>query len=90
VHASGYHVLRIGHLEERVLIEIEAEIAGNVWKIEKAVGDRVSEEDVLLILESMKMEIPVESPEDGTVTVLQVGEGDQVSEDDPVATMETA
>jgi len=38
----------------------------------------------------MKMEIPVESPEDGTVTVLQVGEGDQVSEDDPVATVETA
>ena len=46
--------------------------------------------DTILIVESMKMEIPVESPEDGTVTVLQVGEGDQVSEDDPVATVETA
>lgn len=74
--------LRIGHLEERVLIEIEAEIAGNVWKIEKAVGDRVGEEDVLLILESMKMEIPVEAPSAGTVSKIRVGEGDNVEEGD--------
>ena len=59
---------------------LEAEIAGNVWKIEKAVGDRVSEEDVLLILESMKMEIPVEAPCSGTVSEIRVAEGDTVDE----------
>jgi acetyl-CoA carboxylase biotin carboxyl carrier protein len=62
------------------LIEIEAEIAGNVWKVEKAAGDRVKEEDVLLILESMKMEIPVESPCSGTVGEVRVQEGDTVEE----------
>jgi acetyl-CoA carboxylase biotin carboxyl carrier protein len=67
-------------LEDRILIEIEAEIAGNVWKIEKAVGDRVSEEDVLLILESMKMEIPVEAPCGGRVSEIRVAEGDTVDE----------
>ena len=74
--------LRSARLEERVLIEIEAEIAGNVWKIEKSVGDRVSEEDVLLILESMKMEIPVEAPSAGNVSTIRVGEGDNVEEGD--------
>ncbi|MCS5637318.1 MAG: biotin/lipoyl-binding carrier protein [Myxococcota bacterium] len=62
------------------MIEIEAEIAGNVWKIEKSVGDRVSEEDVLLILESMKMEIPVEAPCSGKVSEIRVAEGDAVDE----------
>ena len=49
-------------------IEVEAQITGNVWKIEKAVGDSVEEEDVLLIVESMKMEIPVAAPAAGKVT----------------------
>lgn len=62
------------------LIEIEAEIAGNVWKIEKQAGDRVEQEDVLLILESMKMEIPVEAPCKGTVGEVRVQEGDTVEE----------
>jgi acetyl-CoA carboxylase biotin carboxyl carrier protein len=60
--------------------EIEAQIAGNVWKIETAVGARVEEEDVLLILESMKMEIPVEAPHAGTVTEIRVAEGDNIEE----------
>ncbi len=60
--------------------EVEAQIAGNVWKVEKALGDRVKEEDVLLILESMKMEIPVESPCSGTVGEVRVQEGDTVEE----------
>ena len=72
------------------MIEIEAEIAGTVWKIEKAVGDRVKEEEVLLILESMKMEIPVESPVAGTVAELLVAEGDAVAEDDPVVRIDPA
>jgi len=62
------------------LIEIEAEIAGNVWKVEKTVGDTVEEEEVLLILESMKMEIPVEAPCRGTVKEVRVQEGQTVDE----------
>ena len=61
-------------------IEVEAQIAGNVWKIEKKVGDAVQEEDVILILESMKMEIPVEAPCCGTLTEIRVAEGDAIEE----------
>ena len=46
-------------------IEVEAQITGNVWKIETQVGAEVEEDDVLLIIESMKMEIPVEAPAAG-------------------------
>lgn len=53
-------------------------------------GDHVDAEDVLLILESMKMEIPVEAPIDGTITELLVAEGDQVTEGDPVSVVESA
>jgi biotin carboxyl carrier protein len=60
--------------------EVEAQIAGNVWKIETRVGARVEEEDVLLILESMKLEIPVEAPCGGTVAEIRVGEGDSIEE----------
>ena len=60
--------------------EVAAEIAGNVWKIETTVGAQVEEEDVLLILESMKMEIPVEAPRAGRVAELRVAEGDSIEE----------
>lgn len=60
--------------------DVEAQITGKVWKIEKGVGDRVEEEDVILILESMKMEIPVEAPCAGTVSEILVSEGDNVEE----------
>jgi acetyl-CoA carboxylase biotin carboxyl carrier protein len=60
--------------------EVEAQIAGNVWKIERAVGDTVQEEDVILILESMKMEIPVEAPCGGKLTEIRVAEGDSIEE----------
>ena len=60
--------------------EVEAEIAGNVWKIETQVGAQVQEEDVLLILESMKMEIPVEAPCAGRVAELRVAEGQSIEE----------
>ena len=68
--------------------EVEAEITGNIWKIEKKVGDAVQEEDVLIILESMKMEIPVEAPCDGTVTEIRVAEGDNVEEGAILAVIE--
>jgi biotin carboxyl carrier protein len=75
-----WRFLRFSIEGESVLIEIEAEIAGNVWKVEKAVGDSIEEEDVLLILESMKMEIPVEAPCGGTVREVRVQEGETVEE----------
>ncbi len=60
--------------------QVEAQIAGNVWKIEKAAGDLVLEEDVILILESMRMEIPVEAPCGGTLSEIRVAEGDSIEE----------
>jgi biotin carboxyl carrier protein len=60
--------------------EVEAQITGSVWKIEKAVGDTVSEGEVLIILESMKMEIPVEAPCSGRITAIRVTEGASVEE----------
>ena len=69
-------------------MEIRSEVTGNVWKIEVSVGDHVDAEDVLLILESMKMEIPVEAPSAGTLTEFLVAEGDAVEEDQVVAIIE--
>jgi acetyl-CoA carboxylase biotin carboxyl carrier protein len=60
--------------------QVEAQITGNVWKIEKAVGDSVDEGETLIILESMKMEIPVEAPCAGTVAEIRVAEGQSVEE----------
>ncbi len=60
--------------------EIESQITGNVWKIEKKVGEVVEEDDILMIIESMKMEIPVESPCAGRVVQICVAEGDSVEE----------
>jgi acetyl-CoA carboxylase biotin carboxyl carrier protein len=60
--------------------QIEAQITGNVWKIEKAVGDAIAEGETLIILESMKMEIPVEAPCAGTLTEIRVAEGQSVEE----------
>jgi acetyl-CoA carboxylase biotin carboxyl carrier protein len=68
--------------------EIEAQIAGNVWKIEKAVGDAVAEEEIILILESMKMEIPVEAPRAGRLAEIRVAEGDSVEEGSILAVLE--
>ena len=68
--------------------EVEAQIAGNVWKIESQVGAEVEEEDVLMILESMKMEIPVEAPCAGTVAEIRVAEGDSVEEGAVLAVIE--
>ena len=69
-------------------VEVESQITGNVWKIEKSVGDVVEEDDVLLIIESMKMEIPVEAPQDGRVAEFRVAEGEAVEEGDILAVLE--
>jgi len=70
-------------------IEVTAEVTGNVWKIEAAVGDTVAVDDVIMILESMKMEIPVEAPAAGTLAEILVKEEDPVDEDQVVAIIET-
>ena len=63
-------------------IEIEAQITGNVWKVEKQVGDTVEEDDVILIIESMKMEIPVEAPCAGRISEIRTAEGESIEEGD--------
>jgi biotin carboxyl carrier protein len=65
---------------ERMTTEVAAQISGNLWKLEKAVGDTVEEEDVIMIIESMKMEIPVEAPRAGTIARIAVAEGDSIEE----------
>ena len=70
-------------------IRLESPVTGVVWRIVAAPGSAVAAGDTILIMESMKMEIPIESPEDATVTDLNVAEGDHVSEDDVVATIQT-
>ena len=68
--------------------EVESEVTGNVWKILLEVGADVAEGDVIMILESMKMEIPVESPAGGKLVELKVSAEDQVEEDQVVAVVE--
>ena len=67
---------------------IEAHITGTVWKIEVGVGDTVEEGDTVVILESMKMEMPVEAEDVGTVKEILVAEGQSVSEDDTLVVLE--
>jgi biotin carboxyl carrier protein len=63
-------------------LRVRSEIAGSVWKIEVAVGDQVAEDDPLVVLESMKMEIPLLAPRAGTVKEILVKEGEPVAEGD--------
>lgn len=65
--------------------DVESEVTGNVWKVLKSVGDSVAEGEVIMILESMKMEIPVESPAAGTLSQVLVEPEEQVEEDQVVA-----
>jgi acetyl-CoA carboxylase biotin carboxyl carrier protein len=68
--------------------EIRAPITGNVWKVVAQVGDEVEVEQVVAILESMKLEIPVESEVAGRITAVLVSEGDSIGEDDPMFEIE--
>lgn len=69
--------------------DVESEVTGTVWKIETTIGDAVSEGDVLMIIESMKMEIPVLATEDGSIVEFAVEEGEAVSEGQVVVVLET-
>jgi len=70
------------------LLDVKSEIAGTVWKILVRPGDSVSEDQVLMILESMKMEIPLTTPEEGVVKEIRVMEGDQIAEGEVAAILE--
>ncbi|HXJ65458.1 MAG TPA: biotin/lipoyl-binding carrier protein [Actinomycetota bacterium] len=69
-------------------MDVQAEMVANVWKVVVAPGDTVAEGDPLVILESMKMEIPVEAPTGGTVREVRVSEGGVVQEGDVIAVVE--
>ena len=66
-------------------MDVKAHITGTVWKIEKQKGDAVAEGDTIIILESMKMEMPVEAPCAGTVADIKIKEGQAVNEDQILA-----
>ncbi len=70
------------------MADIEAHITGTVWKIEVSVGDEVEEGDTVVILESMKMEMPVEAEDEGTVKQILVEEGQPVSEGDRLVVLD--
>ena len=68
--------------------DVEAHITGTVWKIEVTVGDEVSEGDTVVILESMKMEMPVEAEDAGVVREIRCAEGQAVSEGDTLVVLD--
>ena len=67
---------------------VDAHITGTVWKVEVEVGQEIAEGDTVVILESMKMEMPVEAEDDGTVARILVEEGQSVQEGDPLVVLE--
>ena len=67
---------------------VRSPVTGTVWKIEIAAGDAVADGAVIMILESMKMEIPIAAPSAGTLSELRVWEGDQIEEDQPLAVID--
>jgi acetyl-CoA carboxylase biotin carboxyl carrier protein len=71
-------------------MKVVAEVAGKVWKVEARAGASLAANDTILILESMKMEIPVAAPAAGTLRALLVHEGDSVKEGDVVAELDAS
>ncbi len=69
--------------------EVLSEVIGSVWKVEKAAGDAVAEGELIMILESMKMEIPVEAPVAGTLSEIKVKPEDSVDEDQVLCLIES-
>jgi biotin carboxyl carrier protein len=80
--SHGFDAARAGQDGGQTMAElrVRSEIAGSVWKIEVAIGDTVAEDDPLLILESMKMEIPLLAPRAGVVKEILVAEGEPIAE----------
>jgi acetyl-CoA carboxylase biotin carboxyl carrier protein len=70
------------------IIDVKAEITGNVWKVLAKPGQKVAEDEAIVMLESMKMEIPISAPEAGTVKEILVSEGEVVTEGSVVGRIE--
>lgn len=70
------------------VVNVKSEIAGNVWKIQLKPGDKVEADGEIMILESMKMEIPVLSPKTGTIKEIKVNEGEAIGEGQLVAILD--
>src|SRR4051794_35401382 len=85
VHWTGRPAAEQGAI---AVTEVRAEITANVWQVHVQAGQTIAEGDTVAILESMKMEIPVESPTSGTVTDVKVAPNDQVQEGDLIAVIE--
>jgi acetyl-CoA carboxylase biotin carboxyl carrier protein len=83
MHGS-HHTQRRRH----TMADVKAELVGNLWKIVTEIGQQVDEDDTIMILESMKMEIPIVSPVAGTIREILVKEGDIVQEGQTVAIVE--
>ncbi|OLO37866.1 acetyl-CoA carboxylase biotin carboxyl carrier protein subunit [Alkalihalophilus pseudofirmus] len=66
------------------MVEVQASMSGNVWKVEVKENDVVKAGDILVILESMKMEIPIEATHDGVIASLHTAEGEFVQEGDVI------
>jgi len=77
-----------GENKEPAVAEIRAEMVANVWRVLVSEGDQVEDGDTLVILESMKMEIPVLAENSGVVSKLHVAEGDVVQEDELIAVID--
>lgn len=75
-------------IQASMVLEIPAPITGTVWKIAVSLGDAVKEGQTLVVLESMKMEMPVEAPESGKVREIPVSEGQAVEEGDVLVRLE--
>jgi acetyl-CoA carboxylase biotin carboxyl carrier protein len=88
VATGGYSAARTNVEEDSAVADVEAHITGTVWKIEVSVGDAVAEGDTVVILESMKMEMPVETEDDGTVKEILCEEGQAVNEGDTLVVLE--
>jgi len=71
-------------------VKVTSEIAGQVWKVVASIGDELAEDDVIIILESMKMEIPILAPRAGKLAALHVSEEDMISENQAVADLEVS
>jgi len=72
------------------VVNVRSEIAGNVWKIQAKPGDRIDVEGEIMILESMKMEIPVLSPKAGVIREIRVEEGEAIAEGQLVAIIDAS
>jgi acetyl-CoA carboxylase biotin carboxyl carrier protein len=82
-------IVRPRYRSSMAQVEVLAEMAANVWQVHVELGQVVAEGDIVVILESMKMEIPVEAPSAGTVTALNVAPESQVQDGDVIAIITT-